>query len=297
MENLHTTTKPNTSRTPLRDENRRFDWDFAVFLWLACGIIGLFLNTLEFVLLIRKKKFVTHFGLNLLSLSLADTLACLSYCLYSCVMISIYAGFSSANSATFQARAVSQILIFSSITTSFIHIVLIALQRLCAVLFPISYSRKYTLSNCIALLIFAWIIGIVYCVSYIYSSTIGAIACYQIFIVGILLIAIYCVIAYKTGLKHARERSRIQTNQNRRILYHSLGVTLAFIICNFPYAINFLFFSNHRTVRKYFYGLLPIRPLLDPLVYFFLYRAQERNRVAAISSCHIPPSEIRETIQ
>ena len=293
---MHTTPNVNistTSSTP----TRKLDWDLAVILWLAFGIIGLVLNVLEFIILIRKKKYATQFGVNLISLSLADTMACLSYCFYSATMISIYTGLSTVNSSTFQARAISQILIFSTITITFIHIVLIAIQRLYAVLSPYTFPHKFTLRNTIALLIIAWIIGAAYCIGFIFSRTFAEIASYQIFIIGTALIFIYCIITHKTGRKPGRRGSLVHSNHNRRIFLHSIGVTFVFAICNFPYAVNFLFFSNHKAVRKYFYALLMVRPLFDPVIYFFLYRAWERNRARGTTICHIAPSrtEMNET--
>ena len=290
MQSSYTTTKFNSPPTPSSSLTRKYNWDIAVTLWLAFGIAGLALNVLEFTFLVRKKKYVTQFGVNLLSLSIADALACLSYCLYSLVMISIYAGFTKANSSTYRARAASQILIFTSITTSFTNIVLIAIQRLCAVLFPYIFSHKFTIRNSIAMLVIAWVIGVMYCVGFILSRTFAEVACYQIFIVGAILMIIYCVITYRTGLKHGRRGSIIRSNHNKRILLHSIGVTIVFVICNFPYAINFLFFGNRSVVRKYFYALLLIRPLVDPVVYLFLYKGCGKTRVGITTSCHTAPA-------
>ena len=286
MNGYYTESKLNIS-TPSSIPTRKHDWDIAVILWLAFGVIGLVLNIFEFIFIICKKKHATQFGLNLLSLSVADTIACLSYCFYASVMISIYAGFSTANSSTYRARAIAQLLIFSSITTSFTHIVLIALQRLWAVLFPYTFSHVFTVKNNIRLLTLAWIIASMYSVGYIFSNMFAEIACYQIFIVGTALIIIYCVITYKARRKLGRRRSHVQSNHNRKILLHSIGVTLIYTVCNFPYAINFLFFSNHRAVRKYFYALLMIRPLVDPLIYLSLYRGWNRSRVGRGASSHV----------
>ena len=288
----------NISTTRSTFKNRKFDWDLSVFLWLAFGIIGITLNTAEVVQLIRKRRCAIHFRLHLLSLGLADIIGCLAYCLYAFVMISVYAGFASANQSTLAVRAASQVIIFGALTLSFIHVVMIALQRLCAIIFPHVFARKFTPGKCCALIITMWIVSVMYSVTYVYSETFGVVACYQTFTVGFGLIIIYCLITYKTRTNKtdtqcARRQSRVQSKQNRRIFFHSVCVTVVFVACDFPYAINFLFFSNHRAVRKYFYGLLAVRPLLDPLVYFFLYRSRERNSMATASSCHVAPSEMQ----
>ena len=239
--------------------------------------------------MICKKKYRTPFGMNILSLCIADILACITFLLYACIMIGVYSGSVVATGLAFKSKTTFQVCIYITIAVSLIHILIIATQRLCAIIFPCAFNHWLTIRRCKLLLITAWVIGLPYGIAYSYYHIVAIVSCYQIIIVGIALVAVYCTICYKSS-ENAKRRTSMtfsQNKQNERIILHSTAVTIVFIACKYPYSINYLFIANNRTLRKYFYGLIALRPLMDPLIYFFVNHLRERNRVSAVTTSHV----------
>lgn len=264
-------------------------WDYGVFVWLAFGASGFILNISCAGFMIHKKKHKTPFGMSVLSLCIADILACITYLMYASMMIGAYNGSALARDLALKSRASFQVSIYISIAISLIHILFIAIQRLCAIIFPCAFNHWLTSSRCGLLLIIAWVIGLLYGIAYSYYDIIAIISCYQMIILGMALVAVYCAICYRSS-KNAKKRTSMtsgQNKQNKRIIIHSTAVTLVFIACNYPYSINYLFAANNRTLRKYLYGLIALRPLMDPLIYFFVNHFRERNRISDVTTSHV----------
>ena len=286
MKIVNTTTLMNsTLNGNIRDGDERYQWNPSIIVWLCFGIVGLFLNTVESVSITCNRRKRTAFYLILVSLSLADLLVCTSYVFYAGTFLATYSSSATIHPVFNTVRVVSQKLIFGFLAISCIHVIFIAAQRLCAVRFPLSFSRMFSTAKCHVCIAIAWCIGITYAVLNVYNEKVGIISCYQLFVFGIMLIVIYCIIICQATSKSPvlKTNSTAIMKQSKRVLIHSISVTIIFIACNFPYAINFLFFTRNRNLLRYSYGLLALRPILDPMVYFFFHRCRKRVSVTVTS--------------
>ena len=219
--------------------------DAAIIVWLVLGIVGVLFNVTETSIILRKLNRMTPFGLILLSLCMADILSSLLFAIYAVITIAGHRDSSQVIQLTYR-------LIFACTAVSFIHIVLIALQRLCAVAFPHAFTRIVNLTKCSVILLNGWLVAFLYGVIYAFDDAAIEVSCYQVFIVGIVLIIIYLNISYRARLKNVHKRStHSRSNHTKRIFFHSFAVTAAFIACNYPYAIAFLFYPNFKTYETF----------------------------------------------
>eukprot|EP00795_Rhopilema_esculentum_P012979 gene12979-3744_t len=277
MKIVNTTTPMNsTLKGNIRGGDERYQWNPSIIVWLCFGIIGLWLNAVEFVSITCNRRKMTAFYLTLVSLGFADLLACASYVFYGGTFLATYSSSATIHPVFNTVRVVSQKLIFGFLAISCIHIVFIAVQRLCAVRFPLSFSRVFSTAKCHVCIAIAWCVGLTYAVLNVYSERVGIVSCYQLLVFGVMLIVMYCVIICQATFRSPvlRTNSTASMKQSKRVLIHSICVTIIFIACNFPYAINFLFFASNRSPLRYFYGLLALRAILDPMLYFFIHRCK-----------------------
>ena len=156
----------------------------------------------------------------------------------------------------------------------FNHTVFIAAQRLIAVVYPLKIKIILSKRRFHVLLALTWISACVYGIGIVFiTRDFVQVDCYLIVISGIILIILYAAISYTTcwkdrdsyNLTYGEERGR-----SRSVLLHSFLVTMAFIICFYPFAIHVLFFNSLEPILILFESLLSANRLLDSLVYFYM---------------------------
>lgn len=269
------------------------NWYYSARFWLSFGLIGTLANTLEVSLICHKKKYKTIFGMTLLSLSISDALSSLCFFTVGLMRIIEYDGTSTLKIIPGTELAMvwqgGHGALFFSMGTSFLHIVIIAVQRFFAVFMPLKYISSFRIRHCVVLLITVWIlffaggvIGYFYLQAIWYASYILALT------VCLTLLLCYTAIVIKNF--HAEQnRRRLMSgkesavNKNVRktsskVLRLSMAVTVAFLLCTFPHAIFYLFVNKNWTYYHTINSMISVNPFLDSIVYFVFYYQRDKTR-------------------
>ena len=253
------------------------------------GLIGIVLNVIQLFLIIHGKKITLAFDLTILSLNIADVLVAIASTLKS-----IYIYFTLTDVSTLE-RTVStaiEIGIDFCIFSSFFHALFIAMQRFFAVFFPIKFRISFTKRRCIAGLVAIWIFSILMtAVPYLVKS-IGLFHPVIVIVIDALLTTFYVIICCRVYYqRRAVSSTKVSTrqDQNNWTLQYSAIVTIAFVICTFPYAVvEIQYFSvNIVPFRENFeitlalqltYLMIMLNPAIDPVLYFIVYCRQRISR-------------------
>ena len=253
-------------------------WYVSARCWLAFGSTGLILNFIELFVLISKKKHHSVFGITVLSLCAADILACLSFTFGGSVRIAKYSGRLPVkilpNTTFYKIWKATNVFVVASVSASTLHIVVIAIQRLCSVFLPLKIRSVFTIKRCIAVLVAVWVFSITggLLVHFSGYALVLGISCYLIATFAIIIALIYTAISIRICIK-ARDR-RIMTNSDEgssiRVVFHSILVTLAYSACSFPLAVYVLFLRKNLALYDIVTPLVCINHFMDPLIYFLL---------------------------
>ena len=239
------------------------------------GLLGLITNLVMMTLVIIKKKKQKHvFEYTLVSLCLADIM------------------FSTLNllQASYKLLQLDfsefpyWFVLYFSLTSSFLHIFFIAIQRLLAIWFPMKFQRMFSKMRCMIVFLVLWAVSAVLAVledQEISGLGIDFIFADGIFVFGVLIMLVYAVICYRLYKPRASiiptSVRRARSSSNRRIIVHSFVVSMVFISCTFPFAIVKLEHIDGGT-HQISHGLLVLNPFLDSLLYFMMnYCKGERN--------------------
>ena len=277
------TTLPSTVSTNI-------NWYYSSRFWLAWGTAGFLFNILEFIVILRQKKQKEKFGLTLASLCIADIIGSLSLGVTGGLRLLKYSGPESfaiyeKTTTALLWRAGHGSLQFS-VGTSFMHIVFIAIQRLFAVLMPLKFQANFTYARCAAGVIITWLVMFIYgtLVTLVFNPFIHYLSFCSVLVMELILIITYGAITFKTW-KDDKKRASLKSKSSsqgstddatHRVLFHSLAVTLAFLICTMPHSIFYIYVKIHRLQPTHNLNayhvvnvLISINPFLDPLIYFF----------------------------
>ena len=248
---------------------------------LVIGILGLIANVFQAAYCKIMKKHKTDFEMSLISLCLADIFTSLTLIGLGSVEI------------TFKLKVyyfVMNILLNSFGITMFIHTILIAAQRLIAVVYPLRVKIILSKRRFYVLLALTWILGCTYGIGIAFAvKTFIRVNCYVIFVSSIALMTLYAGISFKTYRKDKVSRHLTRREDRRRsraVLLHSFLVTTAFIICFVPFAIHYLFIENLKPIFILFDLLVSINPLLDAVVYFYIKHCRRNKGLTAEVICN-----------
>ena len=249
---------------------------------LVFGILGLIANVFQAAYCKIMKKYKTDFEKSLISLCLADIFTSLTLISLGCAEI------------TFKLKVyyfVMNILLNSFAVTMFIHTILIAAQRLIAVVYPLRVKIILSKRRFNVLLALTWILGCTYGIGTVFAvEEFVQVICYVIFASCIALVTSYAVLSYTTYRKNKGSQCLTHHGdriRSRAVLFHSLLVTSAFIICFVPFAIHYLFLP--KTLKPIFILLdllVSINPLLDAIVYFYMMHCRRSQELSAEVSCN-----------
>ena len=240
---------------------------------LALAILGLMANSFQATYCIMKKKYNTNFEKSLISLCFADIFTSLTLIGLGCVEVSFKLDLH---------YFVMNILLTCSTTTMFNHTILIAAQRLIAVVYPLRVKIIMSKRRLHVLLSLTWVLGCTYGIGLVFGvEKFVRVNCYMIFVSSIELIILYSGIAYTTyqknkgsqALTHHEDRSR-----SGAVLLHSFLVTTAFIICFVPFSVHYLFVLKKLKPTFILFDLLvSMNPLVDAIVYFYMKHCRRKQ--------------------
>ena len=250
------------------------------------ALAAVFLNIIEIVLILRIRK-RKAFDKLLLSLAVSDAAVGMIFSASKILEIT------KSQKSTLQAIYDGQKAFGLSVLFSVANLLAISVDRLLAVKYPIKHRMMLTSKRANIAIIVLWVV----------TSTVASLCALVIFKwrrhlnyllnitealilgYGILLIAIYSHIFYlvckrkvttaSTSGETSTVRTRILALFTRRslksestILFTGATVTVTFIICTYPSAIEFLI----KQTAKFSYAsvlMLLLNSVLNPIIYFF----------------------------
>ena len=248
------------------------------------GLSAIILNFLEIWLISRKGNRKTCFEVILVSLSFADMIS---------GVIFFGSGISSFFDTFLTSTFFGEVLFYSTalnsigLSSSILHIVLITLERVIAVYFPLKLKLWITKTRTKFFMLTIWCTTVAICVLlYFFCRTnkelnhkVAVIFFSIVILIGLSMAVIYTLIARKIITAVRQRRQRLATlhqqeatnsaSNNKReglIVINSAIVTLCFLLCNGPMAV-------HRLLKaeKFFItvgSFMALNPMLDPMIYF-----------------------------
>ena len=273
------------------------NWFYTARFWLAFGSAAFILNIFEAITIIKIKKYKSVFGVTLLSLCIADILGALSFAVCGTLRLIEHSRRETIlilpNSKFEKSWKVGHAALFFALFSSFVHVLIIAIQRFSAVFFPLKFKVLFTFKGCVSVLVFAWLLCLSLSVLAFRSVVMLFLASYWITLtVNCLLILAYSAICCKTLLAVKRRRSlTIRSKSGRdgatkKVILVSLAVTVCFLVCTFVFPIYYLFVLCKWPNPMYHVvtSMIAINPFLDPLLYFYLFHGtntiKRRKRIA-----------------
>lgn len=245
-------------------------------LRIIFGTLGLAANVVQFVTTVKMKKDLKPFDVTVISLNIADAMSSLLFALYGLARILFIYGIIGNGLFAFLAIGIN-----FSIVASFNHIIFIALQRMFAVIFPLSIRSIITNRRFNACLALMWLTAIAYAVTCTFKAVdFLAVNSYTILLSGLVLIGLYSLVCIKT-MRKSRPRLSIHGNraQGHGVLLHSIFISLGFVVCFFPFAINYLFVTYNFVSVLVADVLVMLNTFVNVMVYFLMrYRRVTRKR-------------------
>ena len=281
---------PNVTQGPSQAYLSKVNWYYSARFWLSFGLVGLVTNILEMISIIYQRKQKKVFGVTLLSLCIADVLGSLSFAIVGLTRILEYDGAltisilpNTSLAATWKA---GHACLFFSVGTSFVHVIIVAIQRFFAVFLPIKFKTRFLYRHCVTILSLVWFAlfaaGVV---GFFYFEAIWYISYVLTLVVCFIMILCYTAIVLKTFLKSqsrrrlSKSKPNMINDQTQKVLSVSVGVTMAFLVCTLPHAVFYLFVADISTLVFYHTvnSMISMNPFLDSVVYFVFYDRCIRN--------------------
>ncbi len=277
------------------------DQNIMASLLTTTGCFGVITNIAQLVLFSRdKKRRKCSFGLTLLSLNTADLLASIGLCLLGTSTLLFISMMIDLALLEALMKAAHVALAFS-LTSSMTHVGFIAVERVIAVAFPFKVKQIITTKRCFITLALMWVTSVLLAIGVFFLEQLGFMLLAGVSLVtGVALVVIYTMVCCRYSMVCCRTVRRSSASnvaipkgfQRRRrhsekeVLVYSAAITVVYIVCNYPKAVN-QFISYPKHIRITSDLLLSINPLLDPLLYFmssYCRRKKENERSASIAS-------------
>jgi len=269
------------------------NWYYSARFWLSFGLIGIVTNTFELLIIRRRKKYKSIFGMTLVSLCIADILSSICFFAVGLTRVIEYDGEALLTIVPGTKRAVvwqvGHGALFFTMGTSFVHVSIIALQRFFAVFMPLRYNSSFRKKHCLILLLTVWILffaggvlGYFYLLHIWYATYVLTLA------VCIALVLCYTAIVTKNYYAEQKRRrlmiarvpegSKHGRTVSSKVLRLSLAVTVAFLLCTLPHSIFYLFVNANWVYYHTVNSMISVNPLLDSVVYFLFYYPSDKKK-------------------
>ena len=247
-----------------------------------CGL-GIVLNSCEIASLIYAKRTTLPFDITIISLAMSDLMLVLTSLVLSSFIY--YVPNWIASEWYYMAFAYST---YSSFSSSALHMLFIAMQRLIAVLYPLKTSIWITRRRSIITLSLLWLASFAAAAPVpIGFYSYNRILLFSPFVAASVIATCYFIINFRMMTRKAPTGGDQQT-QNISILVYSISVTAIFMICIFPctvYAISQDVLMSKKRFPDYAAYLFYLQAVLDPFVYFFFQIWKRGRCTLCCSSC------------
>ena len=225
----------------------------------AICLASILLNGIEISLLLYEKRTKIAFDVTLMSLAFADLLISLSLIGYLFHLPELL-------------EHILRHAIFTSSFTSAVHLMFIAVQRLIAVFYPFKAATLLTRKRCCIIISSLWIVSVVTSVPIIFRND----DYYRVYlctpvVFGSAILLLYVALNYNMLTRRKISMTRNSFNQNLHVMIYSTSITLAFLICTFPYTILLMKNTYTPQVPYYAFYLYILHVALDPVLYFLFH--------------------------
>ena len=203
--------------------------------------------------------------MTIFSLALADLLS-------SCTLIVLAVIFMATSKYTSSVLT----FIFPGVISSQLHIVIITIERLIAVIFPLKVKTVITSPRCAIALIFTWILSI--------SLTLGleriggdhgrSILALVTLTTGAMIVCSYSFIIYSLIKRRSKILPNTTSAQNLSTVLYSLNITVVFIVSNYPWVFMTITTDSYNPEEIPFNietVLLWLNLVIDPIIYFLFH--------------------------
>ncbi len=268
------------------------DYRSILYFGVIAGFSALLTNILEIILLVRKGKRRSRPEDMILSLSISDVFIALAY------LAAIIAKFSSRGLGGLKSTSFMQtyaMLMSLSICVSISHILVIAVERVYAVRFPLDYrinvTPKLTKRVIVAIWVFAFVIVLVFILAAIFDWSLLRYRSYTgilILVTGVIISAAY---AYLTYLLRARQsdsplhgdlprNSRTSGSRpSERNCNSLLAILLAAVYVVLSSLAGVIWTCGIKAGRGEVEWLIVINSSINPVLYFWKsYYSSRRQR-------------------
>ena len=250
-------------------------------IFIATSLFVIIANSIEIVLLLKRRTHLLPYELLLVSLSVADLLVGVAQCAVSILWL-----------LSFMHKGASAPM-WTSVAISIFHVQLLTYDRLSAVATPLKHKVCCTKRSTLISISCVWVLSASLLLQIFIPEIlkiIKDIVAQSLICLGCLLIIAYTYIIYKTVISRRRNpnlqssRSVEQRKRDRRLVYMSVMITFMFLLLTLPFAIYEKMLgngaSNHVIPFILRFALL-LNSLMNTLIYFFWKfiedRAKRRN--------------------
>ncbi len=262
---------------------------FGGWVNIAAGFLGLTANITQLILMRREAdQNDSVFARSLLSLGVADLLTSLMILLRGILVILIFY-LNEYQILLYDSQGEMYAAYIFTLSLTFTHVIYVATQRVIAVAFPFKVKQILTKTRSRIILTSLWVLSLAFAsTTFIEGSSDIAVLIfhYLVLMTGLILVAMYSVICYKTIHRHpvnneSEEMRRRRQQSDKEVLLYSIAVTVVFMWCNFPLAIIRTRKDYTRRVENAFQLLFVLNPFFDTMVYF-TYSYFKRRRRATV---------------
>ncbi len=249
-------------------------------IFTTSGALGFIANFLQIMFITRdKKQRSSVFGIILLSLSISDISVSLVQ-LYRGSVCLPYISLVIDHELYVKLTAPADVAIVFSLTSTFCHVVFIALLRVIALMFPLRVKQLITKTRSKIILAFLWLLSISLVVISYFTIRDELCAYLAIITSGILLLAysvVCCRMCKQSTVLNNESTQRYRQQTDKDVIIYSMALTFIFCLCNIPAALYY-FMKMPYFVPYINVFLYSINPFLDTLLYFFSSYCRQRRR-------------------
>ena len=182
--------------------------------------------------------------------------------------------------------------------SSLLHITFITADRLVAIKYPFQHNIQFTHTRILKALAGVWLCSIFITSTHFWTSLV---VIDWVVTVGITLASCICIITYAyIGVVTSQRKktftcTQYVTQQQQRALksmkttYLSCFITIAYIVCNAPFAIANIIQRQHwdPLVSMIVYMLITVNTMVDPIIYTLLEVCEKRLSQRKSTSDHV----------
>ena len=257
-----------------------------IFSFTTCSL-GIALNFCEILSLLHARRTKLPFDITLISFAMSDLMLAIATLVFGIVLRSVQ------NLAALKVHGspyvdVFTFCLYSSSSSSVLHMWFIAIQRLIAVLYPFKVSILITRRRSIITVSLIWIVSnaVAAPVSFDYYTYQRILMCSPL-VSAVLIVACYSIITFRM-MTRKRLTVESQQAQNISVLLYSISFTAIFIICTFPYVIYAIkqpMLMLQMTIPGYILHLFFLQVVFDPIIYFFFQILKKKSTMCTMCCC------------